>query len=249
MFDAGCAIGETPKPGSFSTVPSKFGGLERHSRNIRPGPGAPTNRRPVGGLPKRCFDLIVSLIAILCFAPMLILVAAIIRYYDGGPVLFRHRRLGYNAVEFDCFKFRTMVANSDEVLRKHLDGNDAATCEWKLSHKLKNDPRVTTLGAILRKTSLDELPQLFNIIKGEMSFVGPRPIVTAEIPKYGTAISHYYNARPGLTGIWQISGRNDVSYETRVTFDREYVARWRFANDLKIMIKTAGVVLRSHGCY
>jgi len=180
---------------------------------------------------------------------MLILVAAIIRYFDGGPVLFRHRRLGYNAAEFDCFKFRTMVANSDEVLREHLAGDYAATCEWEQSHKLKNDPRVTTLGAILRKTSLDELPQLLNIMRGEMSFVGPRPIVAAEIPKYGVAIAHYYDARPGLTGIWQISGRNDVSYETRVTFDREYVERWRFRSDLKILIKTARVVLRSHGCY
>jgi exopolysaccharide production protein ExoY len=203
----------------------------------------------VGGFPKRMFDLVVACASIVLLLPTLVLIAAIIKVIDGGPVLFRHSRIGCGGRPFACLKFRTMVNDSDGILSWHLAVNSLAAEEWEESHKLKNDPRLTTLGVMLRKTSLDELPQLFNILKGDMSFVGPRPIVAAEIPRYGRYISDYLRARPGLTGAWQISGRNDVSYETRVMLDRDYVQNWRFARDLVIMMRTVGVVIRRSGCY
>jgi lipopolysaccharide/colanic/teichoic acid biosynthesis glycosyltransferase len=134
-------------------------------------------------------------------------------------------------------------------LRHYLAANPDAAREWQQNHKLKCDPRITSLGAVLRKTSLDELPQLFNIVKGEMSLVGPRPIVLNEIPKYGECITHYMRARPGLTGAWQISGRNDVDYARRVWLDTEYVENWSFGRDLAIIVSTFRVVLTSRGCY
>jgi lipopolysaccharide/colanic/teichoic acid biosynthesis glycosyltransferase len=142
-----------------------------------------------------------------------------------------------------------MVLNADEVLSRHLASSSEAAREWQQNHKLKDDPRITPLGVSMRKTSIDELPQLFNILKGEMSFVGPRPIVTAEVPKYGTCIDHYLRARPGLTGAWQVSGRNDVDYRTRVALDRDYVEDWSFRRDLVILVKTVRVVASARGCY
>jgi lipopolysaccharide/colanic/teichoic acid biosynthesis glycosyltransferase len=142
-----------------------------------------------------------------------------------------------------------MVVDSDQALKRYLISNAEAAREWEQTQKLKKDPRITSLGSILRASSLDELPQLFNILRGEMSFVGPRPIVTAEISKYGTQIDAYLRARPGLTGAWQVSGRNDVSYETRVALDRDYVENWTFSRDMVILLKTVRVVVTSHGCY
>jgi exopolysaccharide production protein ExoY len=141
------------------------------------------------------------------------------------------------------------VVDADRVLQRHLAQNSDAAREWAELHKLKKDPRVTALGAGMRKTSLDELPQLLNILKGEMSFVGPRPIVSAEVPKYGECIGHYLRARPGLTGAWQVSGRNDVDYATRVALDRQYVEQWSFRRDLAILAGTVRVVVTSRGCY
>jgi exopolysaccharide production protein ExoY len=204
---------------------------------------------PVGGQIKRIFDVLGASAAIILLFPMLMLLAAIIKLSDGGPILYRHNRVGRNGALFPCLKFRTMVTDADQALKRHLISNTDAAREWEQTQKLKNDPRITSLGAILRVTSLDELPQLFNIIRGEMSFVGPRPIVVAEIPKYGAHIEPYLRARPGLTGAWQVSGRNDVSYESRVTLDREYVEGWSFRRDLMILIKTVRVVVTSRGCY
>jgi lipopolysaccharide/colanic/teichoic acid biosynthesis glycosyltransferase len=148
-----------------------------------------------------------------------------------------------------AWKFRTMVVNGDEVLKAYLAANPAARDEWRRDHKLKNDPRVTWIGRILRKTSLDELPQLWNVVRGEMSLVGPRPIVRAEIPKYGEQFDVYIRAVPGITGIWQISGRNDTGYRQRVALDVEYVSTWSVWLDLKILFNTVFVVLGQKGAY
>ena len=203
----------------------------------------------VGGIAKRWFDVTGAAAAILLLLPMFCLLALAIKLWDRGPVFYRHRRVGLNGTAFDCLKFRSMVMNADEVLTRHLATNRDAAREWEETRKLKRDPRITPLGLSMRKTSIDELPQLFNILKGEMSFVGPRPIVTAEVPKYGTCIDHYLRARPGLTGPWQVSGRNDIDYETRVTLDRQYVEAWSFRRDLAIIVKTARVVVTARGCY
>jgi exopolysaccharide production protein ExoY len=203
----------------------------------------------VGGRPKRWFDVTGALAAILLLMPMFCLIALAIKLWDGGPVFYRHRRVGLNGTSFDCLKFRSMVVNADEVLACHLAANGDAARQWEETRKLKRDPRITPLGVSMRKTSIDELPQLLNILKGEMSFVGPRPIVTAEVPKYSTAIEHYLRTRPGLTGPWQVGGRNDLDYATRVALDRGYVENWSFWRDLTIIAKTARVVVAARGCY
>jgi exopolysaccharide production protein ExoY len=205
--------------------------------------------RIVGGAFKRAFDMTGALGAILCLLPLFCLIAMTIKLWDRGPVFYRHRRIGLNGAPFECLKFRSMVVNADEVLSRHLASSGEAAREWQETHKLKRDPRITPLGASMRKTSIDELPQLFNILKGDMSFVGPRPIVTAEVPKYGACIDHYLRARPGLTGAWQVSGRNDVDYGKRVALDRDYVEDWSFRRDLVILVKTVRAVASARGCY
>jgi len=203
----------------------------------------------VGGGVKRGFDVAGALGAILLLMPLFCLIALAIKLWDRGPIFYRHRRVGLNGTSFECLKFRSMVVNGDEVLTRHLAANSEAAREWEETRKLKRDPRITPLGSSMRKTSIDELPQLLNILKGEMSFVGPRPIVTAEVPKYGPVIALYLRTRPGLTGPWQISGRNDVDYSTRVALDRGYVENWNFWRDIAIIAKTARVVMTARGCY
>jgi exopolysaccharide production protein ExoY len=202
-----------------------------------------------GSYSKRCFDIFFAVSAILFLLPLFFLLAALIKMLDRGPIFYRHQRIGRNGALFSCLKFRTMVKDADTILKRHISLNAEAAREWEQTRKLKNDPRITRLGTILRQTSLDELPQLFNILRGEMSFVGPRPIVVAEIPKYGVHIGVYLRVRPGLTGAWQVSGRNDVSYESRVALDRDYVENWNFLRDLIIIVKTFRVVITSRGCY
>jgi len=223
--------------------------LPRQSAEVRSAPYSAADIPGVGGRYKRVFDVTLALASIGLFLPLFCLLAISIRLLNGEPVLYRHERVGRNGKPFFCLKFRTMATNADERLQEHLAGNEEAAREWAATHKLRNDPRITYLGRILRRTSLDELPQLFNILKGEMTFVGPRPIVKAEIQKYGSDISYYLRARPGLTGAWQVSGRNDVSYDSRVVLDRQYVENWSFSRDLLILIKTAAVVTTSRGCY
>jgi exopolysaccharide production protein ExoY len=203
----------------------------------------------VGGGIKRWFDVAGALSAILLLLPLFCLIALAIKLWDRGPIFYRHRRVGLNGSSFDCLKFRSMVVDADKVLARHLAANSESAREWEETRKLKRDPRITPLGASMRKTSIDELPQLLNILKGEMSFVGPRPIVTAEVPKYGPVIVHYLRTRPGLTGPWQISGRNDVDYSTRVALDQGYVENWNFWRDIAIIAKTARVVVTARGCY
>ena len=168
---------------------------------------------------------------------------------DGGPAIYGHERIGKGGKPFKCLKFRSMVINSKEVLEELLLKDVNARKEWEETFKLKNDPRVTKIGAFLRRTSLDELPQLFNVLKGEMSLVGPRPIITAELERYNEEVDYYLLSKPGMTGLWQVSGRSDVDYETRVYLDAWYVKNWSMWNDIAILFKTIGVVLKKDGAY
>jgi exopolysaccharide production protein ExoY len=204
---------------------------------------------PIGGLFKRGFDIAGALAGIVLLGPLLVMLAMLVKFSDGGRVVYGHARIGRNGNVFRCLKFRTMVENGDEVLAAHFAKNPQDRGEWAATRKLQNDPRVTRVGAVLRRLSLDELPQMFNILRGEMSFVGPRPVVSDELELYGTAADFYLQSRPGLTGLWQVSGRNDVSYGTRIAFDRHYVENWSFAFDLKILIWTVPAVFSSRGSY
>ena len=198
---------------------------------------------------KRVFDVSASLLGILFLAPLLVMVAILIYLSSGRPIFFAHRRVGRGGREFHCLKFRTMVNNSETVLAEHLSKDVAARREWETTHKLKDDPRVTALGRALRKSSVDELPQLLNVLRGDMSLVGPRPVVEKEAIHYGAHFSEYIKVRPGLTGPWQVSGRNDLSYVARVNLDVGYVQNRNFVRDIVIIAKTVPAVLRSRGCY
>ncbi len=214
------------------------------ARHGRPAADAPL-RGATGGRLKRLMDLSIALTTLLLLAPLLGLAALAIRLTLGGPVLYRQLRVGLGGRTFLCYKFRTMVLDADEVLRRHLESNPEAEAEWLATQKLKNDPRVTPLGHLLRKSSIDELPQLLNVLRGDMSCVGPRPIVVSEIERYGAYAHEYMSARPGLTGLWQVSGRNQLPYRDRVALDRVYVRRWSLALDLMILLRTIPAVLRS----
>lgn len=198
---------------------------------------------------KRMFDFSIALLGIIVISPILVGIAFLIYKSSPGQIIFSHMRIGTNGKIFPCYKFRSMVNNSQEMLEKYLANNVEALAEWNRDFKLKNDPRVTKIGAFLRKTSLDELPQLFNIIKGEMSLVGPRPIIDQEIEKYGEYINDYYIVSPGMTGYWQISGRSDIDYDERVRMDSWYVRNWSFWQDIVILIKTIRVVFGKKGAY
>lgn len=204
---------------------------------------------PIGGIAKRSFDVIAALSALIVFSPIFLLIMALVKYSGDGPVFYGHRRIGHSGRYFHCLKFRTMVSNGDEVLAKYLKANPQAAEEWRRTRKLKTDPRVTAVGSVLRKLSLDELPQLINILRGEMSVVGPRPVVDEELGLYDTFAIYYLRSRPGLTGLWQISGRNDVSYENRIAFDMHYVQNWSFIRDILIIVKTVPAVCLSRGSY
>ncbi len=206
-------------------------------------------RSPATAFSKRCFDLTFAVSVLLILLPLFGIVAAGVKLNGGGPIFFRHQRVGRDGHLFGCLKFRTMRQDSQAALEAHLARDPAARQEWLETRKLKNDPRVTAVGVFLRKTSLDELPQLLNILAGHMSVVGPRPIVPDEIALYGTEAGHYLAVRPGLTGAWQVSGRSDTSYAERVRLDSDYVKNWTFANDLSIVARTVPAVFMSRGSY
>lgn len=197
---------------------------------------------------KRALDIVGSTLGILIFSP-LFLAIWLCGVITRQPAFYGHTRVGRFGRPFTCFKFRTMVVNATEILENLLARDPAARSEWEASYKLKNDPRVTKLGSFLRRTSLDELPQLWNVLKGDMSLVGPRPIVQDELRYYGDEVQSYLNVKPGLTGLWQVSGRTDTSYEERVSLDRWYIAHWRLWYDIVIMFKTISVMLRRSGAY
>ncbi|HBJ0980837.1 undecaprenyl-phosphate galactose phosphotransferase WbaP, partial [Escherichia coli] len=190
---------------------------------------------------KRLFDIIASIAIIILLSPVLLYISRLVKK-DGGPAIYGHERIGQDGKPFKCLKFRSMVTNSKDVLNELLQNDPEAKREWDTTFKLKNDPRITKIGAVLRRTSLDELPQLFNVLKGEMSLVGPRPIITAELERYNEEVDYYLLSKPGMTGLWQVSGRSDVDYETRVYLDAWYVKNWSMWNDIAILFKTVGVV-------
>ncbi len=197
---------------------------------------------------KRTFDIIGSISIIVILSPLLIYISHKVKK-DGGPAIYGHERVGKDGKSFKCLKFRSMVVNSKQVLEELLLSNADAKAEWDATFKLKNDPRITKIGQFLRKTSLDELPQLFNVLKGEMSLVGPRPIITAELERYNDEVEYYLLSKPGMTGLWQVSGRSDVDYDTRVYLDAWYVKNWSMWNDIAILFKTITVVLKKDGAY
>jgi exopolysaccharide production protein ExoY len=201
-------------------------------------------RTPLGGLPKRIFDIVGASAALVLLAPLMLVVALLVRVVLGGPVIFRQRRVGFDGKTFVCFKFRSMVTDADTVLRKYLSANPAAAQEWKETQKLRSDPRVGVLGKALRKASIDELPQLFNVLRGDMSLVGPRPVLPDElVARYGRYAPAYLRARPGLTGMWQANGRNTVGYRGRIARDRYYARHWSLALDLLLLVKTVPALL------
>jgi undecaprenyl-phosphate galactose phosphotransferase len=197
---------------------------------------------------KRAIDVTVSAGALIVLSPVMLILAGLVKM-DGGTALFGHNRLGLRGKTFPCMKFRTMVMGGDAILKQHLKENPEAAKEWQETQKLQNDPRVTRLGKFLRSTSLDELPQLINVLRGDMSLVGPRPIVRDEISHYKHDIAHYYRVRPGVTGLWQVSGRNDVSYAQRVQMDSWYVKNWSLWHDIAIICKTFPAVFKRSGAY
>ncbi|HTA43047.1 MAG TPA: undecaprenyl-phosphate galactose phosphotransferase WbaP [Bryobacteraceae bacterium] len=198
---------------------------------------------------KRAFDLVLSGAALLILSPLIALIILAIRFTSPGPVVYGQVRVGRNNSRFKAWKFRSMCANADAVLAEYLKADPVLRAEWERDHKLKNDPRVTTIGRFLRKTSLDELPQLWNVLKGEMSLIGPRPIVDAEIARYGDSFDAYQSVRPGISGMWQVSGRNNTSYGERVQFDEYYVTNWSIWLDIYIIGRTFKTVLLGEGAY
>ena len=197
----------------------------------------------------RMLDLTVAMVALLLLGPLMGLVALAVLLERRGPVLFRHTRIGMGGQPFQVLKFRSMAMDGDRILAEHLSHSPAAAAEWARDHKLKVDPRVSSLGRFLRKTSLDELPQLINVLRGEMSVVGPRPIVQAEVARYGRAFVCYCAVQPGITGIWQVSGRNDISYRRRVAMDALYSRRKSVALDLRLIAATVPAVVLRRGSY
>jgi UDP-galactose-lipid carrier transferase len=197
---------------------------------------------------KRAFDVAVSVVLIIFLSPILIYIVLKITCEGGAPI-YSHERIGQSGRKFRCLKFRSMIVNSNEVLKNVLATNPEAKAEWEKDFKLKNDPRITPIGHFIRKTSLDELPQLWNVLKGDMSLVGPRPVVEAELERYGDDVDYYLMTKPGMTGLWQVSGRNDTDYATRVYLDTWYVKNWSLWYDIAIMFKTINVVLKRDGAY
>jgi exopolysaccharide production protein ExoY len=190
---------------------------------------------------------VAALVLLLLFSPLMGVAAWLIWRRDGRPILFGHYRVGRGGQLFRCLKFRTMVRDAQPVLERLLRESPAAREQWEREQKLDDDPRVTSIGRLLRRTSLDELPQLFNVLRGDMALVGPRPITVPELERYGATRWHYLNVLPGMTGLWQVSGRNDVSYDERVLLDRSYVERHGLLADVAILLRTVKVVLARDG--
>ncbi|WP_139903845.1 sugar transferase [Clostridium thermarum] len=193
---------------------------------------------------KRVLDIIGGVVGLILFSPLILIVAIIIKLDSKGPAIFGHNRLGKNGKIIKVYKFRSMVHNADELLNNLSEEEKK---EFEKNFKLENDPRITRIGGFLRKTSIDELPQFFNVLIGNMTLVGPRPIVEKELEKYGKYKDKLLSVKPGLTGNWQVSGRSDTTYEERVMLDMEYIDKRSIWNDIKIMIKTVYVVLAKKG--
>lgn len=204
-----------------------------------------------GNLVKRLFDIIFALLILTLFSPVYFILMALIAFNSQGPIFYVQQRVGKNHKPFNCIKFRTMVNNADEILETMMSNSDQMRQEFQDSYKLKRDPRITKIGKFLRLTSLDEFPQFWNVLKGDMSVVGPRPLVPQELPKYGRKINTVLQIKPGITGLWQVSGRNDIPYPKRVQIDVYYATSHNWLLDLWIIFKTINVVVfpRNNGAY
>ena len=218
--------------------------LKYRPSHPKSGDGYKSPELPIGNSAKRWLDIWIAGTLLIVSIPLLLMVAFLIKITMGSPVFFIQSRVGFGGKVFRCLKFRTMVAGSAETLQALLAENPNAYREWFDTRKLRRDPRITPFGHLLRRTSLDELPQLVNILRGEMSCVGPRPVVEAELERYGPYTADYIRARPGLTGLWQVSGRNNISYSERIALDRYYVRRWSPALDILILLRTIPALLR-----
>ncbi|MFW5655448.1 MAG: sugar transferase [Roseicyclus sp.] len=198
---------------------------------------------------KRSADIVLAGSALVMLSPLFLGLFLLMKARMPGPFLYAHERVGHGGRRFRCLKLRTMCMDGDAVLRRHLAADPDARREWDETRKLRNDPRVTPLGRVLRELSLDELPQFLNVVAGDMSLVGPRPVVADELDRYGMSRRHYVSVRPGVTGLWQISGRNETSYARRVALDRYYASRRSHALDLAILVRTVPAVVASRGAY
>lgn len=196
---------------------------------------------------KRALDLAASVALVVPLTPLLLLISVLIKVSSPGPVIFRQERVGFQGRRFQCWKFRTMVCDGSRVLEEYLNRHPEHRVQWERDHKLQHDPRVTTIGRLLRKTSLDELPQLWNVLRGQMSLVGPRPILASEIPDFGHEFEAFCSVPPGITGLWQVSGRNQTTYAEHVELDCFYARHWSLSLDLHILMKTVKVVLLRQG--
>jgi len=198
---------------------------------------------------KRSVDLIFGSILLMILSPLMLLIALFIFFTFTGPVIYRHTRVGLDGKGFVCLKFRTMVVGSQEVLDWYLENHPEARSEWEIKLKLRRDPRVTKWGRFLRTWSLDELPQLWNVVRGDISMVGPRPLLPGEVAIYGAAFQTYCRVKPGITGIWQVSGRNCLAFADRARLDSWYINHWSLAMDLKLLLRTLTTVLGRKGAY
>jgi Undecaprenyl-phosphate galactose phosphotransferase WbaP len=226
--------------------------LWRDARDLAGVAGVEVRNRllvPTPRLIKRSMDVVLTVCGGVCILPVVGVLAALVKLTSRGPVFYGHTRIGERGRTFSAWKFRSMVVNGEDILREHLAGNPDARLEWDRDRKLKNDPRVTPVGAFLRKTSLDELPQLWNVLRGDMSLVGPRPIVRDEIVKYGRCYKIYKAVRPGITGLWQVSGRNDTTYGERLRYDEFYVRNWSPWLDMHILARTVATLVCGRGAY
>jgi len=211
--------------------------------------GLERDRKALFPIAKRALDFIGAGVGLVLLSPFFLIVALMVRA-DGGPAFFAHQRVGRGGKLFGCLKFRSMVVDSQARLESLLANDPVARAEWEATRKLKNDPRITRIGRFLRSTSLDELPQLMNVLRGEMSLVGPRPVQEAEIDRYyGASAAHYMAVRPGITGLWQVSGRSETSYESRVALDVAYVSRPSLLADLSILLRTPVAVVSRRGAH
>jgi Undecaprenyl-phosphate galactose phosphotransferase WbaP len=242
-----------PAPSSWSRQPrarrrrSGGGGGYYPRAHAITDPALISSADKANSLIKRLFDIGAALSGLVLLSPILITASLFIWLQDRGPILYGHKRVGRKGRHFRCWKFRSMVRHGDEVLRAYLEAHPAAKAEWERTQKLANDPRVTRIGAFIRKTSIDELPQLWNVLIGEMSIIGPRPITRPELDRYGPDRRYYLLVRPGITGLWQVSGRSNTSYERRIALDRQYLENWSYKQDITILMRTPLAVLRSDG--